>query len=88
MILRPLAPNQTEIYLKEADTQVFFSYSTPVAARVKGMHYQTAEKFSNTTTKHMRAWLGGALQFADTMPQSFFDNLLSVQLNDETAQTG
>lgn len=74
MNLTPIGPNQTQ--LDTGNRRVFFSYSTPVAAIVDGEAYRTAEKHSNTTTRHTNAWLakqGG--QPVTVKPQAWFDAL-------------
>jgi hypothetical protein len=58
---------------------ILFSYSTPVAACMKGVgddpvgFIKTDCRWSVTTTKHINKWLEGAK--AVEMPQSFFDSL-------------
>jgi hypothetical protein len=61
------------------DNTVLVSYSTPVAARVVGHGYcRTAQHYSQTTTKHINAWLRESDAIGcDTKPQSFFDALMS-----------
>ena len=50
--------NMTELDLGFA--QVFFSYETPVAARLTdGTLVRTDERYSVTTTKHINKWLQG-----------------------------
>lgn len=55
---------------------VLFSYSTPVAAydREKAVFYKTIVKYSDTTSRHLKQWVGDVT--AQEMPQSFFDSLL------------
>lgn len=72
MNLKPLGSNQTELEIKGA--RVLFSYSTPVACESVGKRYRTNKKWSNTTTRHINAWLGGA--DAEAVSQDFFDNLV------------
>lgn len=72
MELLPLGSNQTEVTI--GDTRVFFSYKTPVAARVDSFVYRTSKKWSVTTSKHINKWLEGYP--AEEKPQEFFDNLL------------
>ena len=74
MNLKQLGSNQTELNLGFA--QVFFSYETPVAARLTdGSLVRTAERYSVTTTKHINKWLDGC--DALTVPQERIDCLLT-----------
>ena len=58
MKLKNIGSNQTELDLGFA--QVFFSYETPVAARLTdGTLVRTDERYSVTTTKHINKWLNG-----------------------------
>ena len=57
MQLTPIAANQTQLNLNDG-TEVFFSYETPVAAKLPNYDYiRTATKWSQTTTKHINQWL-------------------------------
>ena len=71
MNIKPLGSNQTELEIKGA--RVLFSYSTPVACESVGKRYRTDKKWSQTTSRHINAWLGGAE--AEEVPQEFFENL-------------
>ena len=74
MKLKQLASNMTELDLGFA--QVFFSYETPVAARLTcGSLVRTETKYSVTTTKHINKWLDGMP--AVTVPQDRIDCLLT-----------
>ena len=74
MKLKQIASNMTELDLGFA--QVFFSYETPVAARMtEGALVRTATKYSVTTTKHINKWLNGCE--AITVPQERIDCLLT-----------
>ena len=68
-----IASNMTELTL-ENGIRVLFSYSTPVACESVGKRYRTDKKWSQTTSRHINAWLGGAE--AEEVPQEFFENLL------------
>lgn len=58
-------------------TRIGFSYSTPVVAEVKGVTYKTEERYSATTSKHVRQLLKELTgSYAGTKPQSFFYGLL------------
>ena len=72
MNIKQLGSNQTELEIKGA--RVLFSYSTPVACESVGKRYRTAKKWSQTTSRHINAWLEGAE--AEEVPQEFFENLL------------
>lgn len=60
MKLKNLAPNCHEMEFRLGT--VLFSYETPVAVALKDTLgsfvgvYKTDQKFSNTTTKHIKAW--------------------------------
>ncbi len=57
--LTPLGTNITEV--RYGDKYVLFSYQTPVAYRTEDMqYYVTNKKWSNTTSKHISKWVGGA----------------------------
>ena len=74
MKLKQIGSNQTELDLGFA--QVFFSYETPVAARLTdGSLVRTDERYSVTTTKHINKWLQGC--DALTVPQYRIDCLLT-----------
>lgn len=74
MKIKQIASNMTELDLGFA--QVFFSYETPVAARLTdGSLVRTAERYSVTTTKHINKWLDGC--DALTVPQDRIDCLLT-----------
>ena len=75
MKLTQVASNSTQITFDNG-TQVFFSYETPVAAKVAGEHYRTSTKFSRTTSKHINNWLCGV--DAEEKPQSFFETLVGA----------
>ena len=74
MKIKQIASNMTELDLGFA--QVFFSYETPVAARLTdGSLVRTATKYSVTTTKHINNWLQGCE--ALTVSQDRIDCLLT-----------
>ena len=74
MKLTSLAANQTQLNLNDG-TQVFFSYKTPVAARLSTYRYiRTATKWSQTTTRHINKWLEGVS--AETVDQEILNNLV------------
>lgn len=71
MQIETIGPNQTKIITNTGC--IFFSYNTPVAARIDGKYYRTEERFSNTTSKHINKFLNG--REAELRPQSFFTGL-------------
>jgi len=74
MKLRLIGSNQTELDLGFA--QVFFSYETPVAARITdGSLIRTEQKYSVTTSKHINRWLDGCEH--TLVPQQRIDWLLT-----------
>ena len=81
MKLKLIGSNQTELDLGFA--QVFFSYETPVAARLTdGSLVRTQERYSVTTTKHINKWLQGCYLISnnidcDRVPQERIDCLLT-----------
>jgi hypothetical protein len=87
MKLNIIAPNQTEIHLNErlADSSkkavFFFSYSTPVAAKIGVKYYRCEDKFSTTTTRHTNAWLEGVQ--CEVKPQSWFEKALLIPYGEE-----
>jgi len=57
MKLRQIGPNQTEVDFNGTLT-VLFSYETPVAAFKPGTGIlRTAKKWSQTTSRHINAWV-------------------------------
>lgn len=74
--LTPLGPNQNKISFDSLGDQyvIFFSYSTPVCAAVRGKYFVTKTKFSRTTSKHINQFLDG--RDAEEKDQEFFDNLV------------
>tara|TARA_R100000656_G_scaffold24986_1_gene21891 strand:+ start:72 stop:497 length:426 start_codon:yes stop_codon:yes gene_type:complete len=78
MKIKQLAPNQTEIY-KDDGTVIFISYETPVAAFVDGFKWiRSAEKYSQTTSRHINKWLSGLN--VETVPQAQIDALMTTPL--------
>ena len=75
MQLTPIAANQTQLNLNDG-TEVFFSYRTPVAAKLSNFEYiRTATKWSTTTSRHINKWLEGVT--AQTVDQTILDNLVA-----------
>ena len=79
MKLKKISLNETEILLNEkTPVIVFFSYNTPVAAKVGVKYYRTEEKHSPTTSKHLNRWLEDVK--CELRPQSWFENRLNWNL--------
>ena len=57
-------------------SEIFYSYNTPVAAKVSGEFYKTKEYYSKTTCKHITQYLNG--RKAEAVPQSMIDQLVGV----------
>lgn len=71
MKLQVLGANRTRVTLGDG-TEVFFSYSTPVAVRFPtGDWAQTEVNYSRTTNKHIGQF--GCPANAPRKPQEFFD---------------
>ena len=79
MKLKQIASNMTELTVNPSVT-VFFSYETPVAARLAyGELVRTEEFYSGTTTKHINKWLNSRNNKgrpARTVSQSHINSLL------------
>ena len=74
MKLKQIGSNQTVLLIN--GTVVFFSYETPVAARLAcGALIRTETKYSVTTSKHINKWLQGCDY--ETVPQYRIDCLLT-----------
>jgi hypothetical protein len=74
MKLTPIASNRTQLNLNDG-TEVFFSYETPVAAKLPNYDYiRTAKKWSSTTTRHINQWLEGVT--AKQVPQEILNELV------------
>jgi hypothetical protein len=72
MKLKQIGSNQTELLIN--GTVVFFSYETPVAARLDcGALIRTKTKYSVTTSKHINKWVDGWPVVL--VEQSVIDNL-------------
>ena len=74
MQLKTIAANQTQLNLSNG-TEIFFSYETPVAAKLPDYEYiRTATKWSVTTSRHINKWLGSVTNVTE-IEQSVLDNL-------------
>jgi hypothetical protein len=80
MYINRISPNETEVHFNKRlvdetkRTTFFFSYDTPVAAKVGTAYYRTEETFSRTTAGHLDRWLEG-VQY-EVQPQSWFDKAI------------
>lgn len=72
---------KTMTVIKTPQATVLFSYNTPVAAFVNGRGYiKTSTKYSVTTSRHIRRWLG--LMDAEEVDQSEIDALVKgIEVN-------
>ena len=63
--LKPMGANLTAVFLGE--TEIWFSYETPIAFRSPKGTFATAEKFSATTSRHMNAipWIAKATKLEE-----------------------
>jgi hypothetical protein len=78
MELNPIAANMTEIRLN-AGKLILFSYQTPVASWEDGKFYITADRWSNTTQRHINKWLkefSSDRKAAEIVPQDYFTFLM------------
>ena len=82
MELIPLAANMTEVRLNAGTMQgkvILFSYKTPVASWEDGKFYITADRWSNTTQRHINKWLKefcADRKAAEIVPQDYFTFLM------------
>ena len=73
MKLTPIAANRNIVSYDDG-TEVFFSYSTPVAGFSPALGYvKTANWYSSTTTRHINKYLG--VIKADEVPQEIINSL-------------
>jgi hypothetical protein len=78
--VQSVGPNQTEV--SHGDVVGLISYTTPVAivTRGPGGHYDafvTEKRWSNTTSRHVRAWLRSrGIEEATKMPQKWIEEAL------------
>jgi hypothetical protein len=82
MKLTPIAANRNVISYNDG-TEVFFSYSTPVAGYSNELGYiKTEQWYSSTTTRHINKYLEGkVLSYDDckTVPQETINQLSQSQ---------
>ncbi len=81
MKIKQLGSNRTE--LESGNLTILFSYETPVAVwdRNIGDYFVTEKTWSNTTSKHVSAWIrshGREKADVEKKSQEWFDRLVSV----------
>ena len=75
MRIKKLGASKT--LLQFPNHEIFISYETPVAARLKnGDYIRTKTNWSRTTQRHISQWLSGVQ--AELVEQSVLDNLLGA----------
>ena len=84
MKLHSFATNRTLLSFNDG-TEVFFSYSTPVAGYSENLGYvKTKSWYSSTTTRHINRYLNDKL-LGDTVSevdQSVINNLIGAKIPD------
>ena len=81
MKLIPYGSNQNLIEINK-DTEIFYSYKTAVAGKIKGKYYRTNRWYSQTTTRHINNYLG-KLKYHECEP-SFFESITDTNYIDVT----
>ena len=81
MKLIPYGSNQNLVEINK-DTEIFYSYKTAVAGKIKGKYYKTNEWYSRTTTRHINNYLG-KLIYTECDP-SFFESITDTKYIDVT----
>ena len=77
MKLTPIAANQTLVSYNNG-SEVFFSYSTPVAGYSPELGYvRTEDYYSRTTSRHINQWL----RSQQGITQSIKDNIKAVEVS-------
>ena len=72
MKLRHKDANATELHFKNGNI-FFFSYDTPVAARINSKYNKPSAYHSATTRRQINSFLHGDTVNATAKPQYFFD---------------
>jgi len=73
MKLKAIASNLSELQTNTAT--LAFSYSTPVAGWDEYGAFKTDTKFSQTTSKHIKKYLGDAFDDARVVPQKMIEEM-------------
>ena len=81
MKLIPYGSNQNLVEINK-DTEIFYSYKTAVAGKIKGQYYRTNRWYSQTTTRHINKYLG-KLKYIEVDP-SFFESITDNNYIDVT----
>ena len=81
MKLIPYGSNQNLVEINK-DTEIFYSYKTAVAGKIKGKYYKTNQWYSRTTTRHINNYLG-KLKYYECDP-SFFKSITDTNYIDVT----
>lgn len=84
MKLKAIASNLSELRfvagidlpMKSTDISVAFSYQTPVAGFDEFGAFKTDKKFSPTTSKHIKKYLGDAFDDARVVPQKMIEAMV------------
>jgi len=77
MKIKKLGASKTLLSFPDKKIEIFISYDTPVAARLKnGDCIRTSKNWSRTTQKHITQYLSGLN--AKSVDQSVLDNLLGA----------
>ena len=77
MKLVNIGTNQPELQFDNNNTQVFFSYETPVSAYSDDTGYiRTNVSYSVTTTRHINKWVGD--NKCETVSQDVINNLVKT----------
>jgi len=77
MKIKKLGASKTLLSFPDKKIEIFISYDTPVAARLKnGDCIRTNKNWSRTTQKHITQYLSGLK--AKKVEQSVLDNLLGA----------
>tara|TARA_Y100000401_G_scaffold53996_1_gene42438 strand:- start:229 stop:456 length:228 start_codon:yes stop_codon:yes gene_type:complete len=75
MKLEKIGVSRTLLTLSSG-SEIFYSYNTPVAAKVSGEFYKTNEYYSKTTSKHITQYLNG--RYAHPVEQSFINQIVGA----------
>ena len=81
MKLIPYGSNQNLVEINK-DTEIFYSYKTAVAGKIKGKYYKTNEWYSRTTTRLINNYLGKLIH--TECDPSFFESIVDNNYIDVT----
>lgn len=74
MKIKTIASNLTELQVNGMN--IAFSYSTPVAGWDDDGAFKTDTKFSATTSRHIKKYLGDAFDDARVVPQKMIEAMV------------